>query len=351
MKKLIVCCDGTWQSISNKHPSNVVKLIQTITPQDQQGNPQIVYYCSGIGAESSTIGRYIAGAFGVGLDNDILNAYHFLCMNYEPGDEIYMFGFSRGAYTVRSLSGLIYSCSLLKREWIHYSWQAYEFYRHKENKTYREHSDTLTLRDRQIAWADVIQQNVTIKFLGCWDTVGAMGIPDMIPGFPIDDLWNKGYEFHDQELSMIIKHARHALAIDEHRTIFNHTPMKLSNAARREGLDLQEKWFIGDHSAVGGGSEENRGLSDIALDWMIETCESCPDSIQFDRSALSHPIEPDPFAPFEDKVLNIFNILPHFHREIPLTPDVLHESVIQRIKEADDYQPDNVRPIIPTLFY
>jgi uncharacterized protein (DUF2235 family) len=107
MKRLIVCCDGTWQSLANVDPTNVAKLARAVKLKSEKDNiPQILYYDDGVGT-NGLIDRIMGGAFGKGLDLVIADAYRFLCMNYSIGDEIYFFGFSRGAYTVRSLAGLI----------------------------------------------------------------------------------------------------------------------------------------------------------------------------------------------------------------------------------------------------
>ncbi len=103
MKRLIVCCDGTWQQLNSNYPSNVIKIAQAVKSSASDGVPQIVFYDEGIGVESH---KLLGGVTGLGIDENIQDAYRFLCLNYEHGDEIYLFGFSRGAYTVRSLTGL-----------------------------------------------------------------------------------------------------------------------------------------------------------------------------------------------------------------------------------------------------
>jgi uncharacterized protein (DUF2235 family) len=120
MKRLIVCCDGTWQKLKSEYPTNVVKIAQGIKPSCDKGIAQIVFYDEGVGTDIfndeslfswvNTVLRVIGGAFGSGIDHNIQEAYRFLSLNYEPGDEIYLFGFSRGSFTVRSLAGLI-NCS------------------------------------------------------------------------------------------------------------------------------------------------------------------------------------------------------------------------------------------------
>ena len=114
MKRLIVCCDGTWQKLSSRYPTNVVKMAQAIKPQATGNILQIIFYDEGVGTGDKA-DRIFGGALGWGIDKNIQDAYRFLCLNYEQGDEIYLYGFSRGAYTVRSLAGLIYCSGLLAR--------------------------------------------------------------------------------------------------------------------------------------------------------------------------------------------------------------------------------------------
>ncbi|EAW36794.1 DUF2235 domain-containing protein, partial [Lyngbya sp. PCC 8106] len=128
MKRLVVCCDGTWQKLNNPYPTNVVKIAQAIKTIASDGVPQIVFYDEGIGSEGG-LDLLLGGAFGQGIDKNIQDGYRFLCLNYNEGDEIYLFGFSRGAYTVRSLAGLIYNSGLLSRPYIRLASQAYELYR------------------------------------------------------------------------------------------------------------------------------------------------------------------------------------------------------------------------------
>ncbi len=103
MKRLIVCCDGTWQGLTSPCPTNVVKMAQIIKPTAHDGTPQLIYYQAGLGTEHGALDKFTGGVFGLGIDTAIQDAYRFVCLNYEKGDEIYLFGFSRGAYTVRSL--------------------------------------------------------------------------------------------------------------------------------------------------------------------------------------------------------------------------------------------------------
>ena len=135
-KSLIVLCDGTWQDLNQPFPTNVVRLLEAIAPQTKDGKDQIVYYDEGIGTQQVSIEpslidnliKVAGGALGLGIDHRILKCYRFLCLNYRPGDSIFLFGFSRGAYTVRSLAGLIYNCGLLKSEHVRMITHAYSIY-------------------------------------------------------------------------------------------------------------------------------------------------------------------------------------------------------------------------------
>ena len=112
-KNLVVCCDGTWKNSDDRYVSNVEKIARSIAPRGFDGETQIVHYARGVGSTGSWIERIVAGAFGVGLDDAIVDCYRFLALNYEPGDRIFVFGFSRGAYTARSLCGMIAHVGLL----------------------------------------------------------------------------------------------------------------------------------------------------------------------------------------------------------------------------------------------
>jgi uncharacterized protein (DUF2235 family) len=289
MKRLIVCCDGTWQKLTSNYPTNVVKITQAIKSVGDDGVTQIVYYSEGVGS-GDFIDKLGGGAFGWGLDNVIQNAYRFLCLNYDPGDRIYLFGFSRGSYTVRSLAGLIYNVGLLKRQHIRTTPAAYDLYRDRSHETKPNSVAAKAFRARYS------QEGVNVAFLGCWDTVGSLGIPDQIPFFPLDNLINQKYKFHDTQINRRIQCARHAVAIDERRKVFYVTPMQKSKGA--DAQDLKQVWFPGEHGCVGGGTEAYRQLSDAALKWMIE--EAGHQGLNFQLETIENGIEIDPIIPFEN---------------------------------------------------
>ena len=220
MKRLIVCCDGTWQKLSNPCPTNVVKIATPIKTLAKDKTPQIVFYNEGIGT-GNKVDKLLGGAFGKGIDQDIQDAYRFLSLNYKVGDEIYLYGFSRGAYIVRSLVGLIYCSGLPNRDNIRQAPEAYEIYRRRTKPgevSIPETTEAINFRQEN-------GDRVPITFLGCWDTVGSLGIPDQIFWLSVDKWINEKYKFHDTSLSPIIQNARHAVAIDEIRKVFDVTPM------------------------------------------------------------------------------------------------------------------------------
>lgn len=259
MKRLAIFCDGTWNRADQVKngvlcPTNVVKLAVRVAKLDGQ-IPQVCYYDHGVGTGNS-LDRLSGGAFGNGLEENLYDAYRFLILNYVPGDEIYLFGFSRGAFTVRSLAGMIRKCGILRRSKIDQYLAAISTYC---DANHPDHESPCTFRkDYSVAGDGVIP----IRMIGVWDTVGALGIP--LRG--LRSIGAAKHRFHDVELSGTVERAYQALAIDEQREPFE--------AARwapfdKPGQVIEQTWFCGVHSDVGGGYPET-GLSDIALQWMME---------------------------------------------------------------------------------
>jgi uncharacterized protein (DUF2235 family) len=295
MKRLIVCCDGTWQQLSSPCPTNVVKLAQAVMPVAHDGVHQIVYYSEGLGT-GDKFDKLTGGAFGWGIDQAIQKAYRFLCLNYVEGDEVYLFGFSRGAYTVRSLAGLIYCSGLLKRHNICSVSSAYELYRDRDTKP----SDAAAKQFRSEHG-----ENIPITLLSCWDTVGELGVPDQVPLLPIDNWLNAKYKFHDTQLNRRIQNAFHAVAIDERRKVFDVTRMRISDGATTH---LRQVWFPGVHGCVGGGSEANRGLSDATLQWVIDEVKQAGLGLDLDPALVQGGIKPDWTIAFDAKVKSIYQL-------------------------------------------
>jgi uncharacterized protein (DUF2235 family) len=264
-KHLIVCCDGTWNTAyqsrnGNPCPSNVTRLALSIAANGSDGHSQFGYYHPGVGTKRWDHLR--GGAFGVGLSANVIGAYHFLIDNYEPGDDLYFFGFSRGAFTVRSVAGLVRNCGILRPENRDRITDAYRLYRNKDDKPSGMPS---TL------FRSGFSYEPTIEFIGAWDTVGALGVPPVWPGIlhPILNRVNKRWSFHDTELSSHVHGAYQALAIDERRRAFKPTLWKKQPGATQV---VEQVWFAGVHCDVGGGMADS-SLSDLALLWMVKKAQ------------------------------------------------------------------------------
>ncbi|MEO1519241.1 MAG: DUF2235 domain-containing protein [Cyanobacteria bacterium J06633_2] len=335
MKRLIVCCDGTWQDRDHSDfPTNVARAFDSIVPTDHENLTQTKTYIRGVGT-GSLRDRLPGGAFGKGIDDNILQGYEFLSQHYETGDEIYLFGFSRGAYTVRSLAGLIYCSGLLSSSKLGaYKQEAYKLYRSRAIKP----SDPTA-----IAFREAHGDRIPITFMGCWDTVGSLGVPDFVPWLPINQWINRKYRFHDTKLSSIIQQARHAVAIDERRRALNFTPMIKSD--NPEGIDqvIKQLWFPGVHGCVGGGSHINRYLSNRALLWMLEEAQDaglvCDFTLIKGGVALNHK------ANFDNRI-GLWRIAGVAHRNISKgggTFETLDISAKDRWRDVEHYRPTNLQ--------
>ncbi len=277
VKRLVVCCDGTWARPDSKYVTNVEKIARTIqiSPDRAGGVTQLVYYISGVGGGSFLADRILGGAFGFGLAHNVVACYRFLAQNYEPGDEIFIFGFSRGAYTARSLAGMIAKVGLLTRL----------------SLVEERLRDAVHIYQKQKlaegAFGSSIEEfthdhchSPRLRFLGVFDTVGALGVP----GFR----WRTP-RFHDVQLSAQVDCARQALSIDETRLIFAPTlweiPANAPADASTADPRVKQVWFEGAHADIGGGYEES-GLSDTTLLWMVK--EARAEGLIFDADLLAH---------------------------------------------------------------
>ena len=281
MKRLVICFDGTWNNAdSDGADTNVALMARAIhATQETNGEHQSVLYLRGVGSAGLQIQRIVDGATGLGVDENIRSGYMFLAQNYLPGDKIYLFGFSRGAFTARSLAGLIGSCGLLKRQKLSDLGKAWRYYKEKQNRSPQDFVQT-NATDSHV--------DVTIEFVGVWDTVGALGIPSHI----FYDVNQKEYGFHDTTPSKITKHAYHAMAIDEFRDEF--VPTIWTGSAPKDAV-IEQVWFAGAHSDVGGGYVD-RSLADIPLCWMARKAEACGLVLDWDML----PKVLDPLAPRHD---------------------------------------------------
>lgn len=330
-KRWIVCADGTWNQPEQTDqgtasPTNVAKLAGAVLPYDQNGVSQTVFYHVGVGERAGKLDHFFGGLLGAGLSKNILDLYLFLVLNYLPGDELFLFGFSRGAYTVRSLAGLIRNSGILKNEYAIKYKEAYDLYRQRAEGTHPTAPQSVEFR-KQFAWPDF-----NIKFIGVWDTVGALGIPS-------HKLPPKRFEFHDVQLSSHVDYAYQALAIDEKRKPFIPTLWeKQSNSP--ESQVLEQVWFPGVHCNVGGGYK-NTGLSDCALDWMCRKAELC--GLALDPQQKYNP---DPKDALQDSMSWYYRLLGNGMRilgaQLPVSYERLSQAAKNRQKLLPAYQPKNM---------
>jgi len=326
-KRLVVCCDGTWNYPDQLGPTNVVKVALTVAPQDPAGVEQRVYYEKGVG--TSRLDHLVGGAFGVGLSRNIKRAYSFLIATYEPGDELFFFGFSRGAYTVRSLFGFIRNSGLLRRECADRVDDAYKLYRRRDSASHPDAVESELFRKS-------FSYEPRAKFIGVWDTVGALGIP-----FGPLRILNYPWRFHDVRLSRSVDYAYQALAIDERRRPFRPSIWEQNPSAA--GQVLEQVWFAGVHSNVGGGYL-NAGLSDIPLLWMVRKAEAC--GLAFDRARLESMVRPDPLGSLENSQTWYYKLMGgDFIRPIgQKSNESASSSALARQDDAPSaYRPPNLR--------
>lgn len=309
-KNIVICCDGTGNVIGTDH-TNVVKLVRSIK-KDVPG--QCVFYDPGVGTEGAqgaltrvakAITKILGLAIGTGIHDNIKEAYLYLMNHYEKGDRVFLFGFSRGAYTVCALAGILHKCGLLEKG--------------------NDNLVSLALHTYQNCAKDDIEAQNTTKlfkatfgkeckpyFLGIWDTVASVG-------------WASNGNPFPSTSSPDVKHVRHAISIDERRIKF---PVKLWEAS--EGQIVKEVWFPGVHSDVGGGYEESEsGLSKIALEWMLYEAQN-----NKEEDGLEHPILID-----EHKCLETLGIKKQLMKEksheVSATDLVLPRGYYEMVKNAN----------------
>lgn len=355
-KNIVICCDGTGNGFQNPDSdSNVIKLYSTI---DFSGKDQVGYYHPGVGTLGNPMARnklsslwsVVKGlAFGSGLLTNVGDAYRFLINAYENGDNVFLFGFSRGAYTVRALAGVMHMFGVLPAGndgLIPYVLKMYA----RQTRNAQRLQNTFVAAT---AFKESISRACPLHFVGVWDTVSSYGWiynPVKLP-------------YTAQNPDML--NGRHAISIDERRCFFQ----KNVWGAPLNGQSIKQVWFAGVHSDVGGSySEKESGLSKIALEWMMNEALGC--GLRFDSAKalamLGEPpssgrVPPDPAGMLHNSLTpawKIVEFLPHKYfdyktrkekwriprgtpRDIPQN-SVLHETVKQKLKIDKTYQPKNL---------
>lgn len=291
-KRLVVFLDGTWNSVDSN--TNVWRMRALMAAKGKDGRPQLVYYGLGVNG-------FLGGVFGHGLDDNIRLAYEWLIENYNEGDEIFIFGFSRGAFTARSLAGLVAIDGILKAGSPIGTSELFKRYRKGDEESIwklREiekagEAGKLTDQER---WLLKYSQPASVKMIGVWDTVGSLGLATgRIPGIS-----RSSFEYLQTGLRIHILNGYHALAIDEHREDFAPTlwDVRRSNnpkdvfAKERTLASVEQRWFVGAHANVGGGYETDL-LAQAPLRWIIEKAQShglqFRSEVEFDGDALMAP--------------------------------------------------------------
>jgi Uncharacterized alpha/beta hydrolase domain (DUF2235) len=354
-RRFVILLDGTWQSDRGERPpTNIVHLRDLILPRVETKTATIIqqiYYDAGVGTDGSPLKRLWDAATGGGLEDAVRAAYRFLCLNFTPGMEIYVFGFSRGAFSARSLVGYIHAAGLLKPEacGAENESRAWQFYRTPKRR--RLPAEKLALAG--LCWGEA---GVRVNCLGVFDTVGMRGIP--ADAFR----WRNArkYGFHDTDLSSIVDYAFHALALDEGRKHFSATLWSYSfHSSNRR---VEQVWFPGTHSDVGGGIEDTH-LSNIPLCWMTSRVQDCGLGLAFDLKRLAKIRErrdatfeflgakgplseasrhPNVRIVSQTKPagrLRSFAGLPRFANPVN---EAIHWSVFERMQEYDRYEPPNI---------
>lgn len=316
-KNIVICLDGTWNDKDDPNAMSNVALLHDMSIHD--GVKQITHYDKGVGT-SGWYDKKLGGVHGVGLSENIREAYAYLAQSYEENDNVFIFGFSRGAYTARSLAGLLYQCGLLL-ESDNLSSEVdrlYEAYKDKD----REKMDAYKSSNRVCP----------IQMLGVWDTVGALGIPISF----LKESSDKLFSFHDTKLNPEVKFACHAVAVDEKRESFQPTLWQETEENRNR---IKQVWFPGVHSDVGGGYPE-RHHSDVSLKWMIDQAKRRGLMIKEDNE---YEYQADLREDIHASALEIFGIeIGVKQREAPATMEnrpKVHWSVREKMKLRVDYKP------------
>jgi uncharacterized protein (DUF2235 family) len=337
-KRLVVCCDGTWNRPDQLDdgvaaPTNVSKLALAVAREDENGTAQLLHYQPGVGTRRFE--RLRGGAFGLGLSRNVRDCYRFLVETYEPGDELYFFGFSRGAYTARSTVGLVRNCGILRAEHASRIKHAYRLYRNRADRTKPNGLEAQAFR-RMYAHPDT-----EIRFVGVWDTVGSLGIP--VDGIRVPMIVTRLWGFHDTDLSSRVRFAYHALAIDEERGPFR--PTLWNQQEHASGQTLEQVWFAGVHCDVGGGYADP-ALAEIPLLWMAEKARAAGLAFEPDRLVpgpddelrrVGVHVAPDALGRLHVSRTGFYRLLKRYRRALAADGAAAASSAVRRRRETPAY--------------
>lgn len=324
-KNIVVFSDGTGQEGGAVSNTNVYKTFQMI---ESRSDRQISFYDRGLGIG---ILEVLSSVTGFGISRNILECYRFIYDNFSDGDKIFLFGFSRGAATVRSLAGFIDLFGILPASRPDLIEKAYEIYEISDETERLERADDFVQNNSNL-WCDV-------HFMGVWDTVAALGVPWRAVSMVLDKVPFSRHTFHDFKLSKRVKHARHAIAIDDKRKTFHPIPWREDLV--EDDQTLKQVWFAGMHTDVGGGYKEHE-LSDVPFVWMLR--EAIQEGL---RIYARHEVEcfPSEQGEMHDSRSGWARLFREAERNCP-PPEWLkngmptvHESVIERAANNESYKP------------
>ncbi len=325
-RRIALLFDGTWNN--RKDRTNVLRMRESIHTSGEDDPEQPCFYDPGVGTH--WYDRFSGAAFGRGLSDNIRQGYRWLAGRYRTGDEVYVFGFSRGAYTARSLVGLIRKCGLLISSDEQRLNKAYELYRNKN------------IAPDDPGAADFRAGNsreIRVHFIGVWDTVGALGIPVSHVPFGRDY-----YRWHDTELSKIVDYAYQAIAVDERRKDY---AVAVWTRSRPQNLGVEQRWFVGAHANVGGGYDKDPAdtLPNPPLRWLQDKAEAA--GLRLKSKAAVGPDDHlaevnDSFAEFMLGLYRRFKD-PFDRRFGTGVNEIIDQSVWNRWRYDPEYRPPSLR--------
>lgn len=331
MKRIVICADGTWnirdqvdEKTGKRRPTNVTKLARAVRPSSAAGVPQVVFYCDGVGTGRG-MDKLTGGAFGQGIEDNVRDLYREIVYNYQAGDEIFLFGFSRGAFTVRTLAGFMNFAGLVEKDDDYYVPELYACYESRQGPG----TEQWKKANRKVSGTRACPP---IRMVGVWDTVGALGAPGVL-----GQLFNKDkYQHHDVSLIPAIQNAFQALAIDEKRKPF--APNLWTRPPGWNG-QLVQAWFAGVHSNVGGGYTPD-GLANEALHWIVGEAKAL--GLEMDDAYL-RPFQARHDSVLQDSMTLAYRALGSITRKIGEHAgdgEAIHESAVARIRAPElKYQP------------
>lgn len=366
-KNLAVFLDGTWNDPTDN--TNVWRLKTLVARRDAEGKRQLAYYATGVGTR--WYDRVRGGIGGFGMSENIVRAYRWIVEHHDEGDRIFIFGFSRGAFTARSVAGLVASCGLLRPGAAMSVDEVYARYRKRAEAKplYRlefEQNAGRTDFDDDDRWLLENSRRVPIRFTGIWDTVGTLGIPfGNIPGIS-----RKQFTFHNTRLSKIFERGCQALALDEHRKPYDATLWTNFLPLNSDGEIVDERransyyphfkqrWFVGAHSNIGGGYPRDT-LAQIPLRWIQDNATSAglhfrsPLPLRGDEHLGGEVV--DSYGKFLKGAYRLVKLGRRHRREIgrpaykvrngfvESVNESIDASVIDRWQKDPDYRPQNLR--------